>query len=217
MADTAPYIWIAAAYLSGSVPYALLIGLAKGVDIRHHGSGNIGATNCGRTLGRRYGMLCFALDLLKGFVPVLAAGWWFQALGRADLGPADAGRWLAVAVAAVAGHVAPLWLRFRGGKGVATGFGVVLGVWPFLTFPALAALVTWGLVLWLSRYVALASIAGAVAMPLYFLAACALARWPAGRLWPFLAVTVLMAALIVIRHQGNIRRLLAGTESKVGQ
>lgn len=214
--------WIIAitlGYLAGSIPFGLLMGLARGVDIREHGSKNIGATNCGRVLGRKYGILCFVLDLLKGFAPVFISGMMLvdRGAGGMELPPAAVGGWwLGVAVAAVMGHVAPVWLGFKGGKGVATGFGVILGVYPFLTLPAVAAAATWIALAMMFRYVSLASIAAAGGMPLFFIAAAKLFGWPWERGWPFVLVTLLMAALIILRHRSNVRRLLAGAENKIG-
>lgn len=212
-------ILILASYLVGSIPTGLLIGRARGVDIREHGSGNVGATNCGRVLGKKYGLLCFALDVLKGLAPVLAAGWWLNVLGRAEApadGMAPVGVWLAVAVAAVIGHVCPVWLRFKGGKGVATGFGVILGLWPIMSVPALLAGVTWiGLAAW-KRYVSLASVAAAGMLPVYLLAATWLLNWSIAYTWPFLLVAVVMAIVVIARHRSNLARLWAGTEPKLG-
>ena len=121
-------IWIGfivLGFVSGSIPFALLIGRAKGVDIRRHGSGNVGATNVSRVLGRPYGLLCFALDAAKGAGPVVAAGLVQGVFGAtvAAVEPTAQWAWLAVAVASVAGHMFSPFVGFRGGKGVATGFG----------------------------------------------------------------------------------------------
>jgi glycerol-3-phosphate acyltransferase PlsY len=209
---------VAGGYLCGSIPFGLVIGWARGVDIRQHGSRNIGATNCGRVLGRPWGIACFALDLLKGAAPVLATGWTLvKTDGAAGLpSPGLSAAWLGVGAAAVVGHVAPVWLRFKGGKGVATGFGVVLGVYPYLTIPAIGAAAVWIALVAACRYVSLGSIAAAAAMPALFLAGAAWNRWPMDRCWPYLAVTSLMGALIIWRHRSNIQRLLAGTENKIG-
>ena len=204
-------------YLVGSVPFGLLIGRARGVDIRRHGSGNVGATNCGRVLGRNWGLLCFALDLLKGALPVLAAGWWLGVLGQVDLAPAEAIGWLGVGVAAVVGHVFPVWLKFVGGKGVATGFGVVLGLWPVMTVPALLAGAIWvALVAW-KRYISLGSVVAAGLLPLLLVAVAAFRGWPIDQLWPFVGVAALMALVVIVRHRSNIARLCQGSEPKLGQ
>ena len=126
------FVLILLAYLLGSVPFGLLIGLTHGVDIRNRGSGNIGATNLGRILGRKWGYLGFVLDVGKGLVPAWYAGSYLcrsYGLGaRSELTPAAQLVWLAVAAAAILGHMFPVYLRFRGGKGVATSLGVVLGM-----------------------------------------------------------------------------------------
>jgi glycerol-3-phosphate acyltransferase PlsY len=205
----------AAAYLCGSVPFGLLIGLSRGIDLRKAGSGNIGATNAGRVMGRKVGLICFFLDLLKGFLPVLLTGAWFGLLGGAVITVAQTWCWLGVAVAAVMGHVAPVWLKFRGGKGVATSLGVLLGIWPYLTLPAIAAGLTWLLFASVFRYVSLASIVAAVALPIYLAVTAATLQWPRALTTPLLIVTGVMALLIVVRHRGNALRLLRGTESRL--
>jgi glycerol-3-phosphate acyltransferase PlsY len=214
MDDVEPIALLAvlAAYLVGSLPIGLLVGLLRGVDLRRHGSGNIGATNAGRVLGRRWFFLVFVLDFLKSFAPVvvvlrLDAAWCGTGSGRSALA-------LAVGVAAVLGHVFPLFLRFRGGKGVATAAGVFAALAPL---PALAALLVWIVVAKASGYVSLASLAAAVALPLccFLLPEFELPR--AGRVavappvrWAALAV----GALIVWRHRGNIGRLRRGEEPR---
>ncbi|MCC7204744.1 MAG: glycerol-3-phosphate 1-O-acyltransferase PlsY [Phycisphaeraceae bacterium] len=205
------------AYLVGSIPFGLLIGWTRGVDIRKAGSGNVGATNAGRVLGRKWGVLCFVLDVLKGLLPVLIAGAVMGWLGRRDLPAADTWRWLAVAAAAVVGHVFPVWLKFRGGKGVATSLGVLLGFYPVLTLPAVTALVVWVALVKTFHYVSLASIVAAVSLPVTLLIEGQIRRQAISYLTPYLVVTSLLALLVIVRHRSNIQRLLAGTESKVGQ
>lgn len=205
-----------AAYLLGSVPFGLLVGLARGVDVRRAGSGNIGATNVGRLLGGRWFAVVFCLDLLKGLVPMLAAG----AVVRFVVDDATtAGLWLAVGFAAIVGHMFSLFLGFRGGKGVATSTGVILGLWPWYTLPGLAAAGVFGAVFWRTRVVSLGSILGAVAFPVaYGLVAGLGWGWPVlGKQWPLLAFAVLMAGLIVYKHRTNIARLRAGTELRFGK
>jgi glycerol-3-phosphate acyltransferase PlsY len=211
------WLWLAGAYLVGAVPFAWLLARAHGIDIRQVGSGNIGATNVGRALGRGWGLLCFALDVGKGFGPAMGVGLAMGWAGRLDLSAGEAGRWLAVAAAAVIGHMFPVYLGFRGGKGVATGFGAVLGVWPLLTAPGLAALLTWGVTVQLSRYVSLSSIVAAASLPIYTLAFGLIAGAGWGALGPMLVVTAALAVLVIGRHRSNLRRLLAGTEARLGE
>lgn len=215
-------IAIVGAYLLGSIPFGFLIARAKGLDIRQHGSRNIGATNVGRVLGRRWGMLCFALDVLKGALAVLLAGWWTGALGDANPSASLAWLWLAVAGAAITGHMFTIFLRFKGGKGVATGFGALLAMWPHLTVPAIAALVVWIFTLRFTRYVSVSSILAAIILPIS-VALQALIRAdgsPADRMAavaPFLIATSALGALVIWKHRANIARLRAGTEPKVGR
>ena len=216
-------IWIGIAYLLGSIPFGLLLGKVRGVDIRVHGSGNIGATNVGRTLGTRWGLLCFVLDLGKGAVPTIGAGWAHGLLGQwmVDIPAVDSWLWLSVGLAALLGHVFPVYLRFKGGKGVATAFGILLGVFPTLTAAAFGGLATWLLVVSLTRLVSLASMVAACVVPL----TTALVLWwmaPAdavdvvARSTPPMAITLLVAFLVLLRHRSNIARLLKGDESTVG-
>ncbi len=184
------------------------------MDLRHSGSGNVGATNVGRVLGRPWGYLCFVLDAAKGFFPVLAAGMWLRpAEGYPD--QAAQAAWLLVACGAICGHVFNPYLRFRGGKGVATGLGVVLGVWPYFTVPGAVALALWVIVTLASRYVSVGSIAAAAAFVPLVAGWCAFRGWPLGELWPLLAFAAAMVTLIILRHWGNIGRLVKGTENKI--
>ncbi|MEE9212567.1 MAG: glycerol-3-phosphate 1-O-acyltransferase PlsY [Phycisphaeraceae bacterium] len=211
-------LWVLVGYVCGSVPFGLLIGRARGVDIRTAGSGNVGATNVVRLLGRTWGVLCFVLDVLKGLCPVLAAGVVMGWAGRTDLKAVEAWQWLAVAVAAVLGHIFPIWLSFKGGKGVATGLGVLLGFFPVLTPAGLVAALTWLAMAGLFRYVSLASMTAAAAIPIYLLIGAAInGGRPTMDLMPLLIVTGLMAVLVVVRHRTNLSRLCAGTEPKLGQ
>ncbi|CAN5751811.1 glycerol-3-phosphate 1-O-acyltransferase PlsY [soil metagenome] len=217
-----------AAYLLGSIPFGLLIALAKGVDIRQHGSKNIGSANVGRTIGRKFGVLTFFLDAAKGFVPVLVAGLWLGLINRPDLPPHDSLLWLAFGLAAFLGHLYPVWLWFRGGKGVATGFGALLAVFPILSIAALAAILVWMISVKVTRYVGLSSCIAALSLPLFTLLATPIARaagifaprsaWaPWETIWPYMAIALLLALFVVWRHRSNLGRMLAGTEPRVGQ
>ena len=203
---------VPAAYLFGSVPFGLIVGKSRGVDPRTAGSGNIGATNVGRLLGKRFFFVVFLLDLLKGMLPMLAAKW---ALRAAAEEPRTFFLWLLVGLAAIVGHMFSVFLGFKGGKGVATSAGVVLGLFPYFTVPGLAALVVWFVTFKASRYVSLASILAAVAFPLLYVAVGLARGWPVvGGQWPLLAFAALVAVMIVWKHRGNIARLRAGTESR---
>jgi len=208
--------WVAltvAAYLLGSVPFGLLLARAHGVDLRRIGSGNIGATNVSRALGRPWAVVCFALDCLKGLVPMLVAG---MLIGDITVGVLW--RWLGVGCAAILGHVFPVYLGFKGGKGVATSMGVVVGLYPYMTLPGLVILAIWlgAMVLW--RYVSLASILAAMSFPVVLVAAiCMRPDWHFSVLWPLLIVASAIAILVVVRHVENIKRLLEGSESKAFQ
>jgi glycerol-3-phosphate acyltransferase PlsY len=212
--------WAALSFLAGSIPFGLLIARAKGVDIRAHGSGNIGATNVGRVLGRKFGIACFALDALKGAIPTMLAGLSRGTFGTSpsELAAADLWWWLAVAVASLLGHMFSPWIGFRGGKGVATGFGALAAMWTPLTVPAAVALVTWLAVVKLTRTVSIASIAGALAVPLAVAARIGLSDDAKASLvaeTPTLAVASAISLLVIWKHRSNLARLVRGEESKV--
>ena len=203
------------AYLLGSIPFGLLIAKSQGIDLRKVGSGNIGATNCGRALGKKWAYVCFALDVSKGLTPMLMVR--LMKLVDAQSGSGDLILWLLVGCCAVAGHIFPIYLRFKGGKGVATSLGIVLGLWPYYTLCGIAVFAVWGVCLLIWRYVSLASIIAAAVFPALLLIACLLVdSWNLTQLWPLLAMGCVMAALIVIRHSSNIKRLMEGTETKIG-
>ena len=193
------YLIALGAFLLGSIPTGYLVARAKGVDIRKHGSGNIGATNVFRTLGKPLGIFVFLVDALKGF----AAVW----LGARYGGGSD---WAGIiaAVAAIAGHNYTPWLGFKGGKGIATSAGVLLALMPWAV---LAIAIVWVVVFQVSRYVSLASICAAAALPV-----------AVGLLWfsgcggngPLLAFSLAISALAIWRHRTNIQRLREGTESR---
>ena len=202
-----------AAYVIGSTPFGVIIARCHGVDLRSRGSGNVGATNVGRVIGRAWGVVCFFLDVAKGLGPVLAAGLLAGPGLAAVPTMAQQAALLGAAFGAIAGHVFSFWLAFHGGKGVATSLGVVLGVFPYFTYAGLCAFAVWIAVTLISRYVSLGSIVAAGAFVGLF-AAFNFAEL--GRLWPLGTFAGAMAALIIFRHRGNIARLLAGTENKIG-
>lgn len=209
-------ILAAAAYLIGAIPFGYLIARAKGVDIFKAGSGNIGATNVKRVLGPGPGNLCFALDVLKGLVPTLAAGFILGTLGHLDARPITVWVWLLTPIATVLGHMFSPYLGFRGGKGVATGLGALLGVFWVLTVAVVGGLLVWLMVLKASRYVGLASVCAAMSVPVWAAVVPAIVQGglrPA--VYPMLAVAGLLALLVVARHAGNLRRIVAGTEPKI--
>ena len=181
------------AYLLGSIPTGLLLGKALGVNIREAGSGNIGATNVYRTMGRKVGILTLLGDCLKGVIPVLVAKW----LGLPDL-------WIAaVGLAAFLGHVYTIFLGFKGGKGVATALGVFLATSPL---SVLIAIGVFAVVLYSWRYVSLASITAAVVIPILV--------WLIELKPELIVMSFLIATIVIFRHRENIARLRAGTENR---
>jgi len=200
-------------YLLGAVPFGLLIAAAHGIDIRKVGSGNIGATNLSRALGKKWAYLCFVLDFLKGFLPVFIIPFF---INDSTIGGLSAR--LGIGCAAVLGHIFPVYLRFKGGKGVATSFGVAIGLWPYYTISATVALLVWLIFVLIWRYISLASVAAAVAFPLSFVLAMAIMpEWKLSQLWPLLIVAIVIPFLVFLRHRENIKRLINGTETKVFQ
>lgn len=196
---------VLAGYLLGSIPWGYVVGKCRGVDIRQHGSGNIGATNVFRTLGRNWGVLVFALDVIKGILAVQFAMKW--------LAPTPTpGEWLTVpdnlgilaGLGCFLGHCFPVWLGFKGGKGVAVGAGILIGLAPAVAGIGLAI---WAVVFKLSRYVSLASVTAAISLPIILW----LLHRQIGAIFWF---TLLISLLAIWRHRTNIQRLLAGTESR---
>lgn len=205
-------ILIIVAYLLGSIPFGLLIAKAHGRDLRSIGSGNIGATNLSRTLGRKWAYFCFILDAAKGLVPMLAAAKFIDSVPTT----VELLLWLAVGSAAVLGHIFPIYIGFKGGKGVATSFGVALGLWPYYTVCALVTVAIWVVFVLLWRYVSLASIVASVAFPLtLILAILLIPAWRFANLWPILIAAVAIPLMVIIRHRENIKRLIGGTEGKI--
>jgi acyl-phosphate glycerol 3-phosphate acyltransferase len=199
-----PILLVVAAYLLGAVPFGYLVARWRGVDILRQGSGNIGATNVARVLGRRYGILVFVLDFAKGAIPVLAGRFLSDpSQHSAQAVPVAAG------IAAFLGHLFPIYLRFRGGKGVATAAGAVMVLLPV---PGLAAFLTWLTVFVSSRIMSLASILGAVVLCLLRLLTTP-APWSPSEI-VLTCFCLVAAALVVARHHANIRRLLSGTENR---
>ena len=187
---------ILSGYLLGSIPTGLLAGRAYGVDVRRVGSGNIGMANVLRAAGKQAAVITMAGDMLKGFLPVLVArllvdnGWVVAA----------------VALAALAGHCWPVFLRFRGGKGVATGAGTTIALAPVVGLVLFAA--WWGVV-FASRYTSLGAIVTMAAGPVVF--------WLTGQPLPYVLYTLVGGALVLWRHRENARALLRGTERRIGE
>lgn len=191
-----------AAYFVGSIPTGYLVAKAMGIDIRQVGSGNIGATNVFRILGKGPGIFVLLFDALKGFAPVF----WLAPLFLGIDGGADLG-WLRITsgICAILGHNYTCWLRFKGGKGIATSAGAFLALTPK---PLGIAFLTWVIVFAVSRYVSLASIAAAIALPL--------ATWLLPFGLPMKIITTIIGALAIYKHRANIKRLMDGTEMRIG-
>ena len=189
------------AYLVGSLSFAVIVSRVMGLsDPRSYGSKNPGATNVLRSGNKAAAVLTLALDALKGYVPVLVALLLAPRFGWGETTVACVG------LAAFVGHQWPLFFRFRGGKGVATAAGVLMGLNPWL---GLATLVSWLIIAFFFRYSSLASLVAALFAPFY-----QLLIWGPG---PMVLPLIVMSLLLVWRHEGNIRKLLAGTESRLGQ
>jgi glycerol-3-phosphate acyltransferase PlsY len=202
-------VTILAAYFLGAVPFAYIVTRAvAGVDIRTVGSGNVGATNVSRVLGRKWAICVFALDVLKGFLPVLAAR---LMQPEVRLGADPSLGVVLTGLAAICGHNWPVYLKFKGGKGVATSCGVFLALFPTGLLVSLAA---WGIALWVWRYISVSSIIGAT---MIFVTALLFQKAPFAEGKWLTAFAAISAALGIVRHHANIRRLMAGTEPKVGK
>lgn len=200
-----PWLLIAiGSYLLGSIPAGFIAGKICGVDLRTQGSGNIGATNALRVLGKKWGYAVFLFDFLKGLVPVLLALHWGRTVG---VEPSSAPGALA-ALGSLVGHSFPVWLGFRGGKGIATSGGVIIGLFSLPAF--LICLGVWLLLFTTTRYVSVASIGGALSLPVVVGAMFLMHRID----WLALTVSIVMCGLAVWRHRSNITRLRAGTEPR---
>jgi glycerol-3-phosphate acyltransferase PlsY len=193
------------AYLLGSIPTGFLVARARGVDIRTVGSGNIGATNVFRILGKSAGVFVLVVDAAKGWLAVFVvarflSGWFYPEAGSTAL------EWfrLCAGVAAILGHNYTCWLHFKGGKGIATSAGVLVALVPV---PLLIILAVWIVVFVLSRYVSLASILAAFTLPF--------AAWAFGESRTMIFVTAALAALAIYKHKANLQRLINGTENRI--
>ena len=188
--------FIVSAYLIGSVPFGYLFArLFKRIDIREFGSHNIGATNVLRVVGPFPGLLTLAFDIGKGAVVVLLAKRCFPSFAMLPI---------IVGICAVCGHNFSIFLKGRGGKGVATGFGVLVGLAPIVSF---LTFLVWLFILLISRYISLASLVGALAFPIFL--------WLKRAEFPLMTLGIFISILVVIRHRENIKRLIKGTEPKI--
>ena len=208
------------AYLLGSIPFGLIIGKSQRIDVREHGSKNIGATNVWRVLGKKFGLLTFFCDAAKGWLAVVLGIWIFEHWPwllfdpnlRHVIVPRDQGvAGILAAIGCILGHNFPVWLKFKGGKGVATSLGVIIGMMPLA---ALIVFAIWGIVFKVSRYVSLASLVAAVALPV-----AVIGLMFAGQIrgWAYFYFACAAALLVIRRHRENIKRLVAGTENRFGQ
>ena len=193
-------------YLLGSIPSGYITGRFAGVDVRKHGSGNIGATNVLRILGKKYGYVVFFFDALKGFLAVRLAVFAAEQFGAAQRYTDWFG--ILAAVMCVLGHTFPVWLKFKGGKGVATSAGVMLGLAPIAT---VVAVFVWITVFEMTRYVSVASVAGAVALPA---AIGILLKLHLTNSVPIFYSAIVLAAVVCWRHRSNFARLVRGTEER---
>ena len=191
-------VFMLAAYLCGAIPFGFLIGKARGVDVRTVGSKNIGATNVYRTVGHKWGFLAFFCDFLKGLLPTLAAVFFCRTHAGFDHLP------LVTGILTVIGHMWTCFMKFRGGKGVATAFGMLMAL---LTVPVLIAFGVFVLTVWLSHYISLGSILAAVAI--------AVLVWIFPATLPLRIVVTLLGAFVVFKHRSNIARLVKGCENKI--
>src|SRR5919197_100253 len=191
-------------YLLGSIPFGYHACQIAGIDIRKCGSGNVGATNVIRTLGKGYGYPVFLADFLKGFGAVKLSGFIATRMQPEWNSPEAFG--ILAAIASVLGHSFPVWLRFKGGKGVATSGGALFGLAPIA---ALIGAAIWILIFWLTRYVSVASIAAAAALPIIILITTRLTQTAGKSLF---YSSICLAAVVIWRHRSNLSRLMRGTE-----
>ena len=199
-------MFLLGSYLLGSIPFGYLAGRLQGIDIRQAGSCNVGATNVVRLLGKRYGYPVFALDVLKGFAAVKIS--MLMATGRPPEWNSPEIFGILAAMSSVLGHLYPPWLKFKGGKGVATSAGALLALTPVSTLIGVAI---WIIVFWLTRYVSLASITAAVVLPIVILVVSSPDQ---NKRKPLVCSSICVAAVVVWRHRSNLSRLIRGTEPR---
>jgi acyl phosphate:glycerol-3-phosphate acyltransferase len=194
-------------YLLGSIPFGFLAGRLAGIDIRKAGSGNVGATNVVRVLGKRYGYPVFALDFLKGFGAVKVS-MLMAAPGRPPEWNSSEIVGILAAMSSILGHLYPPWLKFKGGKGVATSAGALLALTPV---PTLIGVAIWIIVFWMTRYVSLASITATVVLPIVILV---VTSQDPNNGKPLVYASACVAAVVIWRHRSNLSRLIRGTEPR---
>ena len=199
-------VFLLGSYLLGSIPFGYLAGRLQGIDIRQAGSCNVGATNVVRLLGKRYGYPVFALDVLKGFAAVKIS--MLMATGRPPEWNSPEIFGILAAMSSVLGHLYPPWLKFKGGKGVATSAGALLALTPVSTLIGVAIWIT---VFWLTRYVSLASLTAAVVLPIVILVVSSPDQ---NKRKPLVCSSICVAAVVVWRHRSNLSRLIRGTEPR---
>jgi len=196
-------------YLLGSIPNGLIVSKSHGIDVRNFGSGNIGATNVLRVLGHKWGYLVFALDSLKGLLAVLFAFWVSNRFLPDNSSNIMIG--IIAGVACILGHTFPIWLRFKGGKGVATSAGVLLGLMPLAV---ISVFIVWVVLFKTTRYVSVASMGAAIALPIFVLTYLHFGLLTGTSRLVF---SVVIAAVVLWAHRSNIQRLLQGKEQRMGQ
>ena len=219
MGDMTGLSWtiaIALSCLAGSIPFGVLIAKTKGVNIRERGSKNIGATNVSRVLGKKLGLVCFSLDMFKGAVPVYIVGLYSGLFGQPIeiIGTSEMLLWISVALASLLGHMYSPWLKFGGGKGVATTFGGMVAMWPLLTLPVVLAFVAWIIAAKATKLVSLASLVAATVLFCDAIAVVFLSS-TLEHAWPLLVVTGLIACMVIWKHRSNIGRIIRGEEAKL--
>ena len=193
--------WLVGAYLVGAIPFGFLIGKMRGVDVRTVGSKNIGATNVYRTVGHKWGFLAFFCDFLKGFLPSLAATIYLSNLSN----PSNFSNLpVLTGLACVIGHTLTVFMKFRGGKGVATAFGMMVAL---ATYPTLLAFAVFVVTVWLSHYISLGSMLAAATL--------AVLVWFFPCLLAVRIIAVLVAVFVIVKHKSNIQRLIKGCENKI--
>jgi len=195
-------------YLWGSVAWGYIIGKSKGIDIREHGSCNVGSTNITRTLGKKYGILCFILDFFKGFIPVICVMTFIPYIFNLSsniIGVAV----IIVVIGTIAGHIFPFYLKFKGGKGIASGAGALIAITPLAV---ICGLIVWVFTFKHSRYVSLASIFAAITVAALTIVFSSIGWYHVSESLQYFVV--LLAVFAIVKHISNIKRLINGTENR---